>query len=412
MQAIESRIIKTEAVDLGKLSPFQGGAKNMTEEAFNKLRKTILNDGFAFTLHVWETAGKVFIIDGHQRFEVLKSLDKQGHEIPKINCSFLDLKDTKEAKRLVLLSMSQFGKIQKEGFFEFLGDDVLDMDLDDFDFPDLPADFFDVEMTDEEKEAEREREDAVPEIPEDQNPYGVVRGQVWALGNNRLMCGDSTSGEDFKKLMDGKKADLWLTDPPYNVNYEGGTGLKIENDNMEDADFRSFLTKVNKTAFDHLKAGGSFYIWHADSEGYNFRGAALDAGLRTRQCLIWLKSSLVLGRQDYHWKHEPCLYGWKEGAGHGWYTDRKQTTVFEFDKPSRNDVHPTMKPVDLFEYQIKNSSQKGEIVLDSFLGSGTTIIASEKAGRVGYGMELDPHYCCVIIRRWEEYSGKDAKLLG
>lgn len=205
---------------------------------------------------------------------------------------------------------------------------------------------------------------------------------------------------------------MWLTDPPYNVAYEGKTkdALKIENDSMDDAEFRQFLRDAFVAADAVLKPGAVFYIWHADSEGYNFRGAARDAGWKVRQCLIWKKQTLVMGRQDYHWKHEPCLYGWKDGAAHLWASDRTQTTVLEFDRPSRNGEHPTMKPVALFEYQMLNNTKVGAVVLDSFGGSGTTMIAAEKNGRIARIMELDPRYCDVIVRRWQDFTGKLATL--
>ena len=238
----------------------------------------------------------------------------------------------------------------------------------------------------------------------------TVPGDVWIMGKHRLLCGDSTSVSDLEKLTDGQLVDMWLTDPPYNVAYEGKTkdALKIQNDAMEDDKFRQFLRDAYVSADTVMKPGAVFYIWHADSEGYNFRGAAQDAGWKVRQCLIWKKSSMVMGRQDYHWKHEPCLYGWKEGAGHLWATDRKQTTILEFEKPTRNGEHPTMKPVALFEYQMLNNTKGGDIVLDSFGGSGTTLIAADKNGRVARIMELDPKYCDVIIKRWQDFTGKIA----
>jgi site-specific DNA-methyltransferase (adenine-specific) len=252
-------------------------------------------------------------------------------------------------------------------------------------------------------------EDKVPEAPVD--PVTKL-GDVWLLGKHRLMCGDSTSVSDLEKLTDGQLVDMWLTDPPYNVAYEGGTKekLTIKNDEMGDDQFRQFLRDSYVSADTVMKPGAVFYIWHADLEGYNFRGAAKDAGWTVRQCLIWKKSSLVMGRQDYHWKHEPCLYGWKEGAGHLWAADRKQTTILEFDKPTRNGEHPTMKPVALFEYQLLNNTKGGNIVLDSFGGSGTTMIAAEKNGRVSRLMELDPKYCDVIVKRWQDFTGKQATL--
>jgi site-specific DNA-methyltransferase (adenine-specific) len=249
--------------------------------------------------------------------------------------------------------------------------------------------------------------DDVPEAPAE--PI-TKPGDLWILGDHRLLCGDSTDTVALERLMAGANADLWLTDPPYNVNYEGGTGLKIQNDNMKDAEFRQFLKDVYIAANCFLRPGAAFYIWFADVETYNFTGALQDASLKLRQVLIWKKSSLVMGRKDYQFIHEPCLYGWTEGAAHTWNSDRKQTTVFEFDKPRRNGEHPTMKPVDLFQYQMANSTKPGDIVLDSFGGSGTTMIAAERINRHARLMELDPRYCDVIVKRWEDFTGKKAIL--
>ena len=263
-------------------------------------------------------------------------------------------------------------------------------------------------------------EDATPEPPE--TPVTVL-GDVWLLGKHRLMCGDSTSITAVDTLMAGGQADMLITDPPYNVAYGGAGGnaanknkvdggkrntQTILNDDMSDDAFRQFLRDAFTTATTAMKPGAVFYIWHSDSEGYNFRGACRDAGLTVRQCLIWKKSQLVMGRQDYQWKHEPCLYGWKDGAGHLWAADRKQTTILEFDKPSTNDIHPTMKPVALFEYQMLNNTKGADVVLDLFGGSGTTAIACEKHGRHARLMELEPRYVDVICRRWEEFTGQKA----
>lgn len=251
--------------------------------------------------------------------------------------------------------------------------------------------------------------DAVPEAQEE--PVSRL-GDVWLLGRHRLMCGDSTDAGSVALLMNGSNADLLLTDPPYNVSYEGATKdrLTILNDSMDDEKFRSFLADAFKAADTVMKNGAAFYIWHADSEGYNFRGAVRDTGWMVRQCLIWVKNSMVLGRQDYQWKHEPCLYGWKDGAAHLWTSDRRQTTVLEFNKPNRNGEHPTMKPVELFEYQMLNSTNGEAVVLDLFGGSGTTMIAAEKNGRSARLMELDPRYCDVIVRRWQDFTGQEATL--
>ena len=250
--------------------------------------------------------------------------------------------------------------------------------------------------------------DEVPETPEEPT---VQFGEVWKLGNHKLLCGDSTDQNQLQSLMENELADLWLTDPPYNVNYEGKTAdkLKIQNDQFADEEFRQFLASAYAVASHYLNDGASFYIWHADSEGYNFRGAAKDANLQIRQCLIWVKSAMVMGRQDYHWQHEPCLYGWKKGASHFWNADRKQTTVLNFDKPNRNKEHPTMKPVDLFQYQMTNSTKPNDLILDTFGGSGTTLIAAERIQRQARLVELDPKYCDVIIKRWENFTGNKAE---
>ena len=242
--------------------------------------------------------------------------------------------------------------------------------------------------------------DAVHETPE--IPVSTP-GEVYQLGKHLLVCGDSTKPNDVDKVCKADEANLWLTDPPYNVDYHGSDGQSIQNDSMEDTKFREFLRAAFGCAEKRLKPGGSFYIFHADSEGYNFRDACFDVGLRVRQCLVWKKNSLVLGRQDYKWIHEPCLYGWREGAAHEWYSDCSQTTVMEFNKPKKNDLHPTMKPVEMLCYLIGNSSKRGDIVLDTFCGSGSTLIACERTGRVCRAVELDPKYCGVIRKRWAEF---------
>jgi DNA modification methylase len=247
-------------------------------------------------------------------------------------------------------------------------------------------------------------------------------GDVWVMGKHRLMCGDSTSVAAVNTLTVGGGIDMLLTDPPYNVAVFGGTrdardtknfhkGPTIQNDSMSDASFRKFLRDAFAAADSVMKAGAVFYIWHADREAYNFVGACIDVKWKVRQCLIWKKQQMVMGRQDYHFKHEPCLYGWKEGAGHLWATDRKQTTILEFDRPLRSEkIHPTVKPVALFEYQLLNNTKGGDLCLDLFGGSGTTLIACEKNGRYARIMELDPKYCDVIVRRWQAFTGKQAVL--
>lgn len=253
--------------------------------------------------------------------------------------------------------------------------------------------------------AEEDDFDSDKALEEIKNPISQA-GDIWLLGRHRLICGDSTSSDDVAKLMNGQQADLVLTDPPYNVDYQGGTKdkLKIQNDKMQDDKFLLFLVSAFKNMYEYSKKGAAIYVFHADSEGYNFRAAFKQAGYHLRQCLIWVKNSLVMGKQDYQWQHEPILYGWKDGASHSWYSDRKQTTLIKYDKPHKNADHPTMKPVGLCGYFIGNSSKEEDIVLDLFGGSGSTMIACEQTGRICYLSELDPKYCDVIVKRYAEQA--------
>jgi DNA modification methylase len=247
-------------------------------------------------------------------------------------------------------------------------------------------------------------EDETPAAPKD--PKSKT-GDIYYLGSHRLVCGDSTSIDAVKALMGEVKADMIWTDPPYNVAYEGKTkeALTIKNDSMGDDTFYQFLFDAYTNMLMYTKGGGAIYVAHADSEGANFRQALKNSGFLLKQCIIWLKNTIVMGRQDYHWKHEPILYGWAPGASHNWYSDRKQSTVFECKKPRRNGEHPTMKPVELMEYFINNSSLQGQVVMDLFGGSGSTLIACEKTNRKCYTMELDPKYCDVIVSRYVKFSG-------
>ncbi len=261
------------------------------------------------------------------------------------------------------------------------------------------------------------------DFDEDQEEIETIckLGDIWQLGRHRLMCGDSTKQEDVALLMGGSLADLLLTDPPYNVAYgydenderfdhRKEEARKIMNDSMEDDEFRQFLRGAFACAKENMKEGAAYYIFHADSESYNFRGALRDVGdMQLRQTLIWVKDSFTMGRQDYQWRHEPCLYGWKEGAGHFWNSDRKQGTCLEFARPKVSLEHPTMKPVPLFAYLVANSTKKDDLVLDLFGGSGTTMIACEQLNRCSFLMELDPHYCDVIITRWQKFTGLKAE---
>lgn len=382
----------TWKIEKRKIEDLKGYDKNprkFTKKGLKDLKASLENLGDAniITINADNT-----VLGGHARLTVMKQLGYTEVDVKVPNRQL----DDQEVKEIVIrLNANTAGEWD------------LDKLQADFDLNDLTEWGLDVEFPELDEQEVKEIE--VPEEVETR----CKPGDIWKLGNHRLMCGNSTILADVEKLMNGQKADLLLTDPPYNVNYEGKTKdkLKIENDKMEDGNFREFLKDAFATADAAMKPGAVFYIWHADSEGYNFRGACKDVGWQVRQCLIWNKNTMVMGRQDYHWKHEPCLYGWKDGASHLWASDRKQTTVIDFNKPSRNGEHPTMKPVGLFDYQIKNNTKGGDIVLDLFGGSGTTIIACEQNKRIGYSMELDPKYCDVIIQRWENLTGQKGVLI-
>lgn len=383
----------------------QNTLKEKKNRDVGDLKQSILTIGFKFPFVIWQE-GK-YIADGAGRMLAVELLEYEGYTIPDLPYLPVIAKNKKEAKRLALVISSQYGNISKDSFSEF----ILDMQEIDLGFIALPGiDIDAVEWKPDGKVEYAVKEDEAPDAPK------VAKsklGDMYQLGKHRLLCGDATNTQALATLMGNQKADMLLTDPPYNVAYVGKTkdALKIQNDKQEDSKFREFLRSAFAAADNHLKNGGVFYIWHADSEGYNFRGACQDVAWEIRECLIWLKNSLVLGRQDYHWKHEPCLYGWKGGNAHLWNNDRKQTTILEFDRPTKSKEHPTMKPVKLIAYQMGNNTIEGQIVLDPFGGSGTTLIAAEQTNRVCYTMELDPKYVDVIVERWEKLTGKTAKKL-
>jgi site-specific DNA-methyltransferase (adenine-specific) len=390
--------MQIEQIGIATLIPFAKNSRTHDDAQVAQIAASIKEFGFTNPVLVDEANG---IIAGHGRVLAARKLNLE--QVPSIRLAYL----SESQKRAYVIADNKLalnaGWDNEMLALELgeLGDLGFDLDLTGFTADEIAA------LMPEQLEPGLTDPDDAPEM---QDIATTVLGDVWIMGKHRLLCGDSTSVTDLEKLTDGQLVDMWLTDPPYNVAYEGKTkdALKIKNDEMGDDKFRQFLRDAYIAADIVMKPGAVFYIWHADSEGYNFRGAAHDAGWKVRQCLIWKKSSMVMGRQDYHWKHEPCLYGWKEGAGHLWATDRKQTTILEFDRPSRNGEHPTMKPVALFEYQMLNNTKGGDQILDSFGGSGTTLIAAEKNGRIARLMELDPKYCDVIVKRWQNFTGKIA----
>jgi DNA modification methylase len=383
---------------IADLIPYANNARTHSAEQIEQIGRSFDEFGWTNPVLVDGTNG---IIAGHGR--VLAAAKRNMSEIPVIELSHM----SEAQKRAYILADNQLAMNAgwDKGLLEIelgaLRDMEFDLSLIGFDEEDLAR------FLPELNEEGLCDEDEAPAVPDE--AYSKP-GDLWILGPHRLLCGDSTNLDHIATLMNGYLADLVVTDPPYNVAYEGKTKdkLTIANDAMKDGDFYRFLLDAYAGMFAFAKDGAGLYVFHADSEGMNFRKAMLDAGFKLAQCCIWLKQSLVLGRQDYHWQHEPVLYGWKPTGSHRWYADRKQTTVWRFDRPSRNDIHPTMKPVELMSYPISNSSRGGDIVLDLFGGSGSTLIACQKLGRHARLMELDPRYVDVIVQRWQTFTGLQA----
>lgn len=390
--------MKIKQVEISKLVPYVNNARTHSDSQVAQIAASIKEFGFRDPILIDEDN---MILCGHGRVLAARKLGLE--EVPTISTE--GMSDTQKKAFIIA-----HNKIATNAGWddELLAIEFEELKLEGYDFSLTGFGEDEINALNPQVTVGLTDDDQVPEPPKIPT---TVLGDVWMLGHHRLMCGDSTSIDAVERLC-SSPVDMLLTDPPYNVAYEGATKekLTIINDSMDDDSFRKFLGDAFIAASTVMKSGAVFYIWHADVEGYNFRGACRDAGWKVRQTLIWKKSSMVMGRQDYHWKHEPCLYGWKEGAGHLWASDRKQTTIMDFEKPNRNGEHPTMKPVSLFEYQMLNNTKGGDIVLDLFGGSGTTTIAAEKHGRVSYLMELDPKYCDVIVKRWEEFTGKKAEL--
>lgn len=342
------------------------------------------------------------IIGGNQR---VMALMLSGREEEEIDVRYPNRKLTdKEVKEYAIISNTHAGEFD----FDLLESDFAEIDLSDIGFE---LDGLDEWLQEKEKKAAKQAKEDDYEVPEGGIETDIVLGDLFEIGPHRLLCGDSTIVESFQKLLGQELVDMVVTDPPYNVDYQGGDrtemkalhrrtdGLKIQNDKMDDKSFYLFLYNHFASLGSFTKKGGVWYVWHADMETVNFRTSFKDAGLTPKQNLVWVKDIMVMGRQDYHWQHEPCLYGWKEGAAHHWNSDRKQTTILKFERPRISKEHPTMKPVKLFAYQISNSSKVGDIVADGFGGSGTTMVACHQLNRKARLVELDPKYCQAIIDR-------------
>ena len=364
-----------------------------------KIKNSIENFGYVSPLIINKD---MTVIGGHQRLKVLKELG-----FTELECIIVDLDKTKEKALNIALNKIQgdWDEEKLEALLQELKLDDFDTNLTGFDFDEIDEILKDVTGS---KEDNFDIDSAYEEIEE---PI-TKQGDIWILGKHRLMCGDSTQKNDIMRLINNQDADMILTDPPYNVDYVGKTAeaLKIKNDNMSDNQFYEFLKKVFENMYSVTKEGASIYVFHADTEGLNFRKAFKDAGYKLAECLIWKKDCFVMGRQDYQWQHEPILYGWKEGAAHYFINDRTQSTILEFDRQKQSTLHPTMKPIDLIAKLIKNSSKENDIILVLFGGSGSTIIAAEQLNRNCYTMELDPKYCDVIVKRWETLTNKEAIL--
>ena len=391
--------MKIEIADINTIKPYENNPRKLKDLAIEKVAMSLKEYGFRQPIVVDKDR---IIVVGHTRFRASKKLGFK--EVP------ITIADNLTTEQINAYRIAD-NRTAEESEWD---SELLKMEIKDLEAKDFKLDllgFNEDQLNDmlfEEKQGLTD-EDEVPEAPEE--PISKL-GDIWKLGNHKLICGDSTILNNYEKLFNENKADLLMTDPPYNVDYEGKTKdkLTIQNDSKNDDDFLQFLTDAFNNCAIHLKLGCSFYIFHSDWYGLEFRQSIKNSDLELKQNLIWAKNSMVMGRQDYQWQHEPCLYGWKRGASHSWYSDRKQTTIIKYDRPSKSKLHPTMKPVGLVEYLIKNSSKQEDIVLDPFLGSGTTLIACEKQSRICYGIELDPKYCDVIVKRWEQFTGKKAEL--
>ena len=384
-----------QLVPISKLVPYVNNARTHSPEQVMKLRSSLREFGFINPIIIDRDYG---IIAGHGR--LLAAKEEGITEVPSVFVDYL----TEAQKKAYILADNRMamGAGWDEELLrveiEALQDEAFDVSLTGFDEKEL-ADLF---KDGSDSDAEDDDYDLSAAL---EKAAFVERGDIWMVGRHRLMCGDATSAEDVAALMDGRKANLILTDPPYGVSFKSSSGLTIQNDSMKDEEFYHFLLDSFKNMADHLEKGGAAYVFHADTEGLNFRRAFIDAGFHLAGCCIWVKDSLVLGRSDYQWQHEPVLYGFMQNGKHPWYSDQKQTTIWNFAKPKRNANHPTSKPLDLLGYPIGNSTQENAIVIDTFGGSGSTLMACEQMNRTCCTMELDEKYASVILRRYVDDTG-------
>lgn len=384
-----------QLVDINKLIPYVNNARTHSPEQITKLRSSLREFGFINPVLIDREYN---VLAGHGRIAAAK--EEGINEVP---CVFVEHLSEAQKKAYILadnrmsldagwddeLLKVEMASLQEMGF------DVGMTGFDESELADLFADGDKTSAKDDDFDLTAALEKA----------SFVQRGDIWTVGRHRLMCGDATSAEDVAALMNGTKANLILTDPPYGVSFRSSSGLTIQNDSMKNEEFYNFLLSAFQRMVEHLESGGAAYVFHADTEGLNFRRAFVDAGLHLAGCCIWVKDSLVLGRSDYQWQHEPVLYGFLQNGKHKWYSDRKQTTIWNFAKPKRNADHPTSKPLELLSYPIGNSTQENAVVIDTFGGSGSTLMACEKMNRICCTMELDEKYASVILRRYVEDTG-------
>ena len=392
MSAMEWKTLSVDALRPAAYNPRK--KLKAGDKEYEKIKNSILEFGYVEPIIV---NFDMTVIGGHQRLTVLKDL---GYT--EVQCVVVHIEDEHKVKALNIA----LNKITGAWNEELLADLLVDLqsvdfntDLTGFEAPEIEQLFSKVHNKDI-------KEDDFDVEEELKNPLISRKGDIWLLGRHRVICEDSTIPETYTKLMEGRRANLVLTDPPYNVNVEETAG-KIQNDNMPDEDFYKFLFAAFVNMEQNMENDASIYVFHADSKGLIFRQAFHDAGFYLSGCCIWKKNALVLGRSPYQWQHEPCLFGWKVGGKHQWYSDRKQTTIWEYDRPKSSKDHPTMKPVALMAYPIQNSCMSNCIVLDPFLGSGSTLIACEETGRICYGVELDEKFCDVIVKRYLEKTGAE-----
>ncbi len=384
-----------QLVSTDKLIPYVNNARTHSPEQIKKLRSSLREFGFVNPVIIDREYN---VIAGHGRLMAAK---EEG--ITEVPCVYVDHLTDAQKKAYILADnrMAMDAGWDEELLaveMQELQDLGYDLSMTGFDEKEL-ADLFSDGTGSDAKDDDFDLTAAL------EKAAFVERGDIWTVGRHRLMCGDATSANDVSALMNGVKANLILTDPPYGVSFKSSSGLTIQNDSMKNEEFYTFLLSAFKCMADHLEKGGAAYVFHADTEGLNFRRAFIDAGFHLAGCCIWVKDSLVLGRSDYQWQHEPVLYGFMQNGKHKWYSDRKQTTIWHFDKPKRNANHPTSKPLDLLGYPIGNSTQENAVVIDTFGGSGSTLMACEQMNRICYMMELDEKYASVILRRYVEDTG-------